>query len=198
MKTKISKSKKKAKTKKLLVQKNNKSSVKSKDNHLGDITSLILRDHVPIKKHILVLKDSEIGIIQKKLAYAEFERVLSNHAKAEQESLYIHMKNEDDLCIEGLEGDTEHALADQLMKEIDSIKNDDNLWMAKVKVLAELVDHHVKEEEKEVLKHVQKKFDVNTRIEIGTEYSNLLGQFRDEKFQTTKYTEQSQENTVHA
>jgi hypothetical protein len=36
--------------------------------------------------------------------------------------------------------------------------------MAKVKVLAELVEHHVKEEEKETLKHVRKEFDLETQM----------------------------------
>ena len=152
-----------------------------------EITALIRRDHEPIKKLILILKDSEVGIAKKRPAYTEFEHLLSQHAKAEEKSLYVHMKSEDDLKIEGLEGDTEHNIADTLMKEIDGISNDENLWSAKVKVLAELVDHHVKEEENEVLKQVIKEFDVNTRIEIGKEYSELLSHFRAEQNGQSKH-----------
>ncbi len=180
---------------------NKKSPIKVKDksekNSSGDITSLILRDHEPIKRLILTLKDPEIAFSKKHLAYKEFERALSSHAKAEEESLYVHMKNEDDFRIEGLEGDTEHGLADQLMKEIDQIENDGDLWMAKVKVLAEVVDHHVKEEEKDVLKQVQKEFDIDTRIEIGKEYSQLISQFRQDRNLRTKSTESTDLRAEH-
>jgi len=149
-----------------------KASPKPKKGTAGtdDIISLILRDHEPIKKLIKSLSDIEIEIEKKRPLFLQFEKVLTQHAKAEEESLYVHMKEEDDLCIEGLEGDTEHAIAEQLMAEIGEIKNDDDLWMAKVKVLAEIVDHHVKEEEGEIFKQVRKEFDQSERIEIGKEY----------------------------
>ena len=154
--------------------KSRKNANKSKKDVNEEITNLIMRDHEEIKKFILILKNSKMEISKKKPAFAEFEQVLSRHAKAEQESLYDYMKDEDELRVEGLEGDTEHALADQLIEEIELASNDDDKWMAKVKVLAELVDHHVKEEEKNLLKKVRKEIDLNTRIKIGKEYSNLF------------------------
>lgn len=154
----------------------------------GDVVSLILRDHKPIKELILVLKDPDVSISKKQPAFAEFERTLLSHAKAEEESLYIQLKETDDLRTEGLEGDTEHAIAEQLMMEINESKGDDDTWMAKVKVLAELVDHHVKEEEKEVLKEVRKAFDAEKRVEIGEMYSQLLSKYRDENGPQKKYS----------
>lgn len=146
---------------------------------LEDISALILHDHEIIKKLILVLKDSEVGISKKKAAYVQFEEALSTHAKAEEESLYVHMKRLEALIVKGHEGDVEHAIASQLMKEINSLKDsDDDMWMAKVKVLAEVTDHHVKEEEKEVLKEARKEFDLEERVAIGKEYTKLLALLR--------------------
>lgn len=157
-----------------------KSTTKSNSSSPGDITSLILRDHEPLKKLISTLKDSEVAISKKRPAYKEFRQALTVHAKAEEESLYVHMKEEDegaDLRVEGFEGDTEHTIADGLIKEIDGIRSNDDQWMAKVKVLAELVEHHIKEEEKEFFKKIRKEFGTVERIEIGKEYSRLLNQF---------------------
>ncbi|NOT79355.1 MAG: hypothetical protein HOP07_10215 [Bacteriovoracaceae bacterium] len=156
-----------------------------------DISSLILHDHEIIKKLILVLKDSKVGITKKKSAYVQFEEALSTHAKAEEESLYVHMKKLEALIVKSYEGDVEHAIASQLMKEIDSLKNtNDDLWMSKVKVLAEITDHHVKEEEKEVLKDARKEFDLEERVEIGREYTKLISLLRggqnEKNIQTTK------------
>lgn len=152
--------------------------ITSEDNN--DIVSLILRDHEPIKKHLLILKNADVNISKKISSFNEFKKILLNHAKAEEQSLYIYMKKSEDLQIEGIEGDIEHSLADQLITEIELLKNDDNTWIAKVKVLAELVDHHIKEEEKEILKQTKKEFDLEERVQIGKEYSKKLRQFDSE------------------
>lgn len=146
----------------------------------GDIANLILADHKPIKSFLAVLKASDVGLAKKRTAYAKFQDVLSRHAKAEEQSLYIHLKQLEDLRTEGFEGDTEHAVADQLMRDISKSEGDDDVWMAKVKVLAEIVDHHVKEEEKEVLKQVRKAFSREERIEIGDMYSRLLSEHKED------------------
>jgi hypothetical protein len=69
MKTKSSKLKKPLNIKKSIaslitqnVAKEKKQLIKSDDSNTKDIISLILRDHEPIKKLILVLKDSEASI----------------------------------------------------------------------------------------------------------------------------------------
>lgn len=58
------------------------------DSESGDVVSLILRDHKPIKDLILILKNPEVSIAKKKPVFAEFERMLASHSKAEQESLF--------------------------------------------------------------------------------------------------------------
>lgn len=165
-----------------------KSASKKPTAATDDIVTLILRDHRPIKELILILKDQEISISKKRPAFADFESVLTSHAKAEEESLYVHLKEYDDLRTEGLEGDTEHAIAEQLMQEVNQSKDDEDLWMAKVKVLAELVDHHVKEEEKEVLKEVRKEVSLEERMELGEMYSQLLSKYQSEMGVQKKYT----------
>jgi Hemerythrin HHE cation binding domain len=174
-----------------------KRAVSKKNEKETDIVSLILRDHKPIKDLIVTLKDSEVSIAKKRPAFAEFERMLSSHAKAEEESLYVHLKQVDDLRVEGLEGDTEHAIADHLMKEINESKSDEDTWMAKVKVLAELVDHHVKEEEKDILKEVRKEFSAEECTEIGETYSQLLKKYREEGVQQKRYNSKDEMRAEH-
>jgi hemerythrin superfamily protein len=144
-----------------------------------DVVSLILEDHKPLKKLILILKDLEASMKEKRPAFKEFSSALTLHSKAEEESLYVFMKNIKDMRIEALEGDKEHSIADELIKEIEEISSgDDNeLWESKVKVLAELVDHHIKEEESDILKQVKKTFDAHERAQIGEVYKQLLVEF---------------------
>lgn len=157
-----------------------KTSVKSNSKkNEGEIINLILADHVPLKKLIKMLKDPDYKMAEKKINYEKFASMLLAHAKPEAESLYVHMKQEGgDLKTEGFEGETEHAIAETLINEINGC-SDKNEWMAKVKVLAELVEHHIKEEEGVMFTTIRKEMDMDTRIEIGDEYIQLKRDYED-------------------
>ena len=147
-------------------------------NEGGEIIEFIKRDHKPLKELISVMKDPKAKMAEKKPVFKKFQSLLLRHAHAEEQSLYIELKSRKDLRLDGVEGDVEHALADGLMEEIDSIQNDNDTWMAKVKVLAEVVEHHIEEEEDDMLKKVRKEFDLQMRTEIGEEYERLYDELR--------------------
>ncbi len=63
----------------------------------------------------------------------------------------------------------EHGLADKLVEEIDQV-SDSVKWSAKVKVLAEIVEHHLNEEENELLPRFKKNSSAEERIRIGHKY----------------------------
>jgi hemerythrin superfamily protein len=160
-----------------------------KDMSENDIRELILKDHEPLKKMTLVLTDSEVGIAKKRTLYAEFKHLLLTHSRAEEESLYLHMRKESDLKVNSLEAETEHGLAKLLMSEIMQIENDNDLWTAKVKVLAELVSQHFKIEEKNIFKKIKKEFDAEERAAIGKDYQKILSELRHKQDRKIKYTE---------
>lgn len=136
-----------------------------------DIVEIILQDHKPLKRLIKVLKsEKEIG--EKRKAFEEFAPLLVAHAKPEEQTLYVHMKHEEELRPDAFEGDTEHALADQLIEEVKQAADED-VWEAKAKVLAELVEHHIEEEEEEMFPEVRKTIDLAEREKIGEEYLRL-------------------------
>lgn len=141
-------------------------------NDRGDIIELILRDHKPLKKLIRTLKDGDLDRMDKEGPFEEFVPLLVAHAKAEEQSLYVQMKEIEDLRVESYEGDTEHAIAEQLIHEINASPDDDE-WNAKVKVIAELVEHHIEEEEEEMLKDVEVQMDSSTRVAVGEIYTQV-------------------------
>ena len=142
----------------------------------GDIIELILDDHKPLKSMIQTLKDEELDRAGKAGVLEEFVPLLTVHAKAEEQTLYSQMKEFPDLRMESFEGDTEHAIAAQLMQEINSAADDDE-WSAKVKVLAELVETHIKEEEETFLEDVRERFDPVLRADVAMEYTRLKNEF---------------------
>ncbi|MNT72669.1 hypothetical protein D3C72_2112950 [compost metagenome] len=50
---------------------------------------------------------------------------------------------------------------------------DEDLWSARVKVLAELVEHHIEEEESELLPDFKKHCEVEARVQMGAQFLKL-------------------------
>lgn len=144
----------------------------AKQNAQGDIINLIIEDHKQLKQLVKILKNSEKDIDARMEAFAEFAPALTNHSKSEEHSLYAAMKQVESLRSETLEGSVEHGLADQMMEEIKRT-SDQDLWTAKAKVLAELVEHHIKEEEDDLLPDYRKNSDIEERLEIGQKFLKL-------------------------
>ena len=136
-----------------------------------DIIDLILDDHQPLKQLIKTMKgDAELD--EKFIAFQEFAPLLVMHSKPEEQTVYMRMKKVSEGRESGFEGDVEHGLADQLLEEIKRTKDED-VWMAKVKVLAELVEHHIKEEEKEMLPLFKKISEAQERKNLAQEFLDL-------------------------
>jgi hemerythrin-like domain-containing protein len=83
---------------------------------------------------------------------------LTKHATAEEEIFYPAMraagsKDDEDLVDEAT---VEHASAKDLIAQIMEMEPTEELFDAKVKVLSELIEHHVKEEEEEMFPKARK------------------------------------------
>lgn len=137
-----------------------------------DIISIILKDHVPLKKLIDNLKDTHFERSKKEAWLEKLITTLTGYAKSEQRSPYITMKEYDALNLESYPVDTEYAMAEQLIQEVNCTPNEDE-WMTKVNVLAEMVTKHIEEEETEILDMVRQEIELAARIKIGDEYTKL-------------------------
>lgn len=139
-----------------------------------DIINLILEDHKPLKELIKVMKDDEATPAQRIKAFEKFGPLLVRHAKPEEQTWYVAMKKEDEMREEGHEGDVEHGLADQLCEEVKRTE-DQSLKLARIKVLAELVEHHIEEEEEDMLPDFRKHSEIEERVELGFAYLEAQG-----------------------
>ncbi|WP_307189097.1 hemerythrin domain-containing protein [Massilia putida] len=84
-------------------------------------------------------------------------KALIAHTTIEEEIFYPAVREKieegEDMVDEAV---VEHAAAKDLIKQLQEMAPDDELYDAKVKVLGEQIDHHVKEEEKEMFPKVKK------------------------------------------
>ncbi len=82
-------------------------------------------------------------------------RELTIHSKLEEEIVYKAVKSLSNEQGHVLEGYEEHFIVDNLILEIRSFTSVDDIYEAKMKVLTDVVEHHVKEEEHSILPKVK-------------------------------------------
>ncbi len=147
-----------------------------------DAIELLMTDHREVKALFkeydkLVKADADAG--EKQVVAAQICVMLTAHATAEEELFYPRARevlgDAEDLVDEA---DVEHASAKELIAQIEAGSPDDPLYDAKVKVLGEYIDHHVKEEEGEMFPKVRKSdLDLDALgEEIAARKAELMGQ----------------------
>jgi hemerythrin superfamily protein len=121
----------------------------------ADACSLLDADHRKVKK---MFKDYEALTGSKAVGAAEKKRDLANeicmeltvHAQLEEEIFYPALREaikDTDLLDEA---EVEHASAKELIAQIEGASEVDDKFDAKVTVLGEYIDHHVKEERTQI------------------------------------------------
>lgn len=112
--------------------------------------------------------------------------MLTMHDKIERDIFYpaVMPMNEEieSTVLEGLE---EHHLQQVMLKQLADLESSDNTYEAKVKVLKELVQHHVREEETELFKMVQEVVDEQTLYDLGTQMTETFERLQQQEPQIT-------------
>ena len=120
-----------------------------------DFVKLLEKHHDYLEESISVLIDAEASSYEKQVQLERLVQVLNMHAKAEQETLYQSLIHAADRLarLEGLAGQDEHDVALQMANELRKM-NFQISWSeeidAKAKVLANLIQSHINEEEREM------------------------------------------------
>ncbi|UYL09057.1 hemerythrin domain-containing protein [Bdellovibrio sp. SKB1291214] len=140
--------------------------------HPDDIIQLIKKDHKPLKSLLAILKNDNVPYLEKKDAFQKLAPLLEAHMKPEQETWYKSLKHDHAFTVEITEGELEHRLADQICKDM-KITTNERSFMSKAKVLAEMVDHHIKVEERDLLPDFESATTLDERIELGLIYLEM-------------------------
>lgn len=144
-----------------------------------ELIEMIMDEHKPIQRLIQIMKDTDNELSEREEAFEKFAPLLVAHAKPEEDTVYAFMKKTEDLREEGFEGEVEHILADQMLEECRRA-DDDDIFSAKLKVLAELVEHHIEEEESELLPSLKKSSSKEERNEILQQFLEAKQEILDE------------------
>jgi iron-sulfur cluster repair protein YtfE (RIC family) len=137
-----------------------------------EATTLLIKDHEAVKK--LFAQFDAAGEASYKTKKAIFETIKSElliHMDIEETIFYPTVKAQpsEELKDEIREADEEHHVAKLLMAEISAMKPDDEQYDAKVTVLKENIEHHVKEEEGELFPNSKKQLSREMLEQLGDE-----------------------------
>ena len=142
-----------------------------------DVVDLILLDHQYLKECIEILT-KENSEKRKKLSTArDFLDALAKHSLAEKKSIYTPLESHPELHFNILEAQVEHGIVDKKVRLIKRrlaharILHDE--VEAELKVLAEIVRHHLKEEESEFLPKLREEIEDEALRTMGARFMRL-------------------------
>lgn len=143
----------------------------------ASVIDLILIDHRYLKECVKVLSDEDADK-KKKLSMAKgFLETLQKHSMAEKKAVYASLVKNEELHFNILEAEIEHGIVDQKVKllkpRLARARVLKEAVEAELKVLAELVKHHLQEEESEVLPKMQQEYTDEELDQMGADFMRL-------------------------
>ena len=148
-----------------------------------DATQLLKKDHKEVKVLFKEFERLRARAAQKKPpVVAQICHALSLHAQLEEELVYPVLKELRSHEIKDLvaEAAEEHQVAKILIGELTTLSPDDAQYEAKVTVLREYVQHHVKEEEQELFPKARKHLSAKRLEELGEAITARRQELEDE------------------
>lgn len=144
------------------------------------LISALKKDHDVLREYFMVLKDQDAEMTQVREAFSKLVPELRAHSKSEENVVYAYMLTQSDLRPMALEGEEEHQIADDLMNELNSefFNGSEETWRANAKVLAELIEHHVHEEESQVFPALKKHLTADLDEQMVQNYQAANTQYR--------------------
>ncbi len=141
------------------------------DNALFD---LLKQDHEKVKDLFEEIEDGDMEA-QEDL-FSQIQEELEMHMEGEEKFFYPALEESEDTKEKVLESYEEHHVTKMVLGEFGGMAQDDERWKAKVKVLKELVEHHIEEEEKEIFRMAKKALDKEKIQEIADQIREQKGE----------------------
>jgi hemerythrin-like domain-containing protein len=145
-----------------------------------DLLDTLKTEHDEVKSLLSDLQEAETAARRKSLV-RQIKLALVPHTKAEQKVLYdaVIAVRDKEVQADGHEGYIEHELASRTLQQLDAIENATSPeHKAAAKVLKELVEHHIKEEESSVWDDAKGNFSEDDRKQMNVAYLSAKARVR--------------------
>jgi hemerythrin superfamily protein len=137
-----------------------------------DILDTLKKEHDEVKELLGNLSDAETPA-QRRSLVQKIKKALVPHTKAEEKIVYdaVIALRDKDAKMDGHEGYLEHEWASKTLQRLEGISNAASPeHKAAGKVLKELVEHHIDEEERNVWKDVKEHFSDEDRKQMNVAF----------------------------
>jgi hemerythrin superfamily protein len=138
-----------------------------------DILETLKKEHDEVKDLLEQLQDAESGPQRSRLVQ-QIKEALVPHTKAEEKVVYdrVIALRDKEAQTDGHEGYIEHELASKTLQRLDALGASNSAeHQALAKVLKELVEHHIKEEESSVWSDVKENFSDDDRKRMNVQFA---------------------------
>lgn len=139
----------------------------------GDILTTLHQEHEEIQALLKQLVESD-SAPERRTLLLRVKQALVPHARAEEKVVYDRIlalkggKNKTD----GHEGYFEHETADRMLANLGKIEQVKSAeFTAAAKVLKELLEHHIGEEERDIFSDVRENFSDEKRVAMNDEFA---------------------------
>ena len=137
-----------------------------------DILDTLKKEHDDVKAMLKELVESDSAPRRKSLV-KQIKAALVPHARAEEKAVYdpIIAQKPENYKVDGNEGYLEHELADKTLLKLSRIAQAKSPeFTATAKVLKELLEHHIAEEERNIWADVRARFDAEERAAMNRKF----------------------------
>lgn len=133
--------------------------------------TMLKSDHATVKRLLRELNETtDRAVKERERLVSELEREIKTHAQVEEEVFYPAFKaatektDDVDMFYEAAE---EHHIVDMILPALKSANPKSHEFEAKAKVLKDLIEHHIKEEENQMFAAARRVFDEDQLRELG-------------------------------
>jgi hemerythrin superfamily protein len=137
-----------------------------------DILDTLKKEHDEVKELLEELQGAEGGEKRSRLVQ-QIKEALVPHTKAEENVVYdrVIALHDKEAQTDGHEGYVEHELANKTLQRLEKLGASASAeHLAVAKVLKELVEHHIKEEESNVWSVVKESFSAEDRKQMNVQF----------------------------
>ncbi len=116
---------------------------------------ILKQDHDKVRDLFEQIEEDEEGEKREEL-FAVLRSEITGHLALEEKFFYPVLEQSEAVRDKALESYEEHNVAKTVLGEFSGLDREDERWDAKLKVLQEIVSHHLQEEEKNIFKMAKK------------------------------------------
>jgi hemerythrin-like domain-containing protein len=150
---------------------------RKKKNSDVSVIDLLLFDHQYLKECIAVLVNDSADKKKKKSVAKGFLDAVQKHSTAEKKAVYSKLESNEELHFIILEAEIEHGIIDQkvkkLKKDLTRFRVLKDETEAELKVLGELLQNHLMEEESEMFPKMQDAIEDAALNEMGADFMRM-------------------------